>query len=188
MHISPTDEELMIRVKETNDRNSFGLLMKRHWSKTKSLAAFFLRESNTAEDAAQESFLRVLQYRASYKSDMAFSPWLSSVVRRVCLDHITKRKKQDSKLKQLEFEKSLYSPTKEDLSTSKKFELELLKSLSSKEEKILRLRIIHEMSFGEIAKIMQCSEEAAKKKAQRALQKLRKKILIFQKIKFFFFK
>jgi RNA polymerase sigma factor (sigma-70 family) len=52
----------------------------------------------------------------------------------------------------------------------------LLNSLSSRERDVLVLRIVHGLGFRDVAAALGISEEAAKKRAQRALKRLRTKI------------
>ena len=54
----------------------------------------------------------------------------------------------------------------------------LLNTLPESEQSVLRLRIFHDMPFSEIAFAVNISAEAAKKRAQRGLKKLREKVQI----------
>jgi len=55
-------------------------------------------------------------------------------------------------------------------------DLVLLEMLAPLERHVLELRVVHSMSFKEVASALDISEEAAKKRAQRGLRKLRQKL------------
>ena len=54
--------------------------------------------------------------------------------------------------------------------------LAALGRLTSKDQEILRLRAMERLSIGEIAEVLGCSEEAARKRFERAAKRLQSKV------------
>jgi len=51
-----------------------------------------LGEPGAAEDAAQETFLRAFQHRASYDPARPFKTWLLSIASHYCVDRLRRRR------------------------------------------------------------------------------------------------
>lgn len=123
-------------------------------------ALSILRQSQLAEDALQETFLRLLSGRANPipGKEQAF---LYRVARNICYDILRKRKR--------ETEEAQNQPAPTD-----RWEfLELIAPLSQKEQEIVSLKIIGGLTHAEIAKIIGTTTAGAKKRYERAIEKLR---------------
>jgi RNA polymerase sigma factor (sigma-70 family) len=68
-------------------------------------------------------------------------------------------------------------------SESQRENLDLLDLLPNREKNVLELRVVHSMSFKEIATALEISEEAAKKRAQRGLRRLRQRLIRSERAK-----
>ena len=81
------DAEVMAQVREGRVER-LAVIFERHHLR---LFNFFLRltgRRGTSEDLAQEVFLRMLKYRASYRPDAPFPPWMWQIARNVHRDHL----------------------------------------------------------------------------------------------------
>src|SRR5438105_14839854 len=67
---------------------AFGQLVRAHQRRVVRVAARLLGNSEAAEDAAQETFLRVWRARHRYRAEGAFGSFLLRVLRNVCLDQV----------------------------------------------------------------------------------------------------
>ena len=74
--IERTDEILIAQFQERGDRESLASLIQRHQSPVYSYLLRLLRNTHDAEEAAQETFLRVLRGLAGYRRELPFRPWL----------------------------------------------------------------------------------------------------------------
>lgn len=123
-------------------------------------ALSILKNPAAAEDVLQETFARLLQ-----QDHLPFEPgtetaWLYRVARNLCYDHLRKQKKEQS----AEFE----LPIIDDYSY-----IELIASLSRTEQEILSLKILGNLTHGEIASVMRLTAHGTKKRYERAIRKLR---------------
>ncbi|MBI3637819.1 MAG: RNA polymerase sigma factor [Candidatus Rokubacteria bacterium] len=81
----PTDDELMARVREGEQR-AFAELYERH---RRVVFTFLLRltgDRRTAEDLLQETFLRAWRSRGDYRASGQFRGWLFTIARRLTVD------------------------------------------------------------------------------------------------------
>lgn len=120
-----------------------------------------LKDSQLAEDVLQETFLRLMDCK-KYPDTGREQAWLYRVARNICYDILRKRKR--------ETEDAAESPAPE--AQSWEF-MELIAPLSQKDREIVSLKIIGGLTHQEIAKVLGCTTAGAKKRYQRAIEKLR---------------
>lgn len=83
------DEAVLVAEVGAGDRHAFGVLMERHLGSIVSVARRMLRDDAEAEDAAQETFLRLWRSGATLEIGPAgVRPWLRRVVSNLCLDRV----------------------------------------------------------------------------------------------------
>jgi RNA polymerase sigma-70 factor (ECF subfamily) len=80
------DAEWM-RLIAQGDREAFGDLVRTHQARVLRTAYRFLGSWDTAEDIAQEVFLRVHRAAPGYRPHAAFTTWLYRLVVNLCWDH-----------------------------------------------------------------------------------------------------
>ncbi len=167
----PSYETLMARFQARLDSDAFEQIVSFYINPALAVARQILLDDTLAEDAVQESFLRVIRKREQYIPGNPFSCWFYAIVRNVCVDML---RKQIREKEALENAATIVKPIKPQTELS---EIpKLLNSLSSRERDVLVLRIVHGLGFRDVAAALGISEEAAKKRAQRALKRLRAKI------------
>ena len=127
-------------------------------------ALSILKDPVSAEDALQETFVRLLQQDRLPDAEKG-QAWLYRVVRNICYDILRKRKR--------ETEESEISTAPMD--SNWEF-LDLITPLPKKEQEILALRFIGGFTHKEIAHIMGITVHGAKKRYERAIQALRKEM------------
>jgi RNA polymerase sigma-70 factor (ECF subfamily) len=89
MEMVPSDEALMQAV-ALGDLAAFEQLVLRHQETAWRTAYRMLGCHQTAEDVAQEAFLRVFKAADRYRPKAAFRTYLYRIVVRLCLDHLQK--------------------------------------------------------------------------------------------------
>lgn len=90
MKLIPSDETLMQAVAQA-DPSAFERLVLRHQELAWRTAYRMVSCHQTAEDIAQEAFLRVFQAADRYRPTAAFRTYFYRVIVRLCLDHLRKR-------------------------------------------------------------------------------------------------
>ncbi|HEV2204980.1 MAG TPA: RNA polymerase sigma factor, partial [Candidatus Acidoferrales bacterium] len=144
-----------------------------------------VRDSATAEDLAQEVFLRVYRARKQYSPSAKFTTWLFRIATNLALNSI-----RDNRHHQME--DSLDAPAATEDSAPRELASRELRidehmmerdrcafirravdSLPEKQRVAVLLHKYEEMDYSEIARILDCSESALKSLLFRAYETLR---------------
>lgn len=164
-------DDLMARFRKRLDKTAFEQLVCDYAPPAAAMAHQMLRDPALAEDAVQEAFVRVIKKRRQYVSSRPFSHWFYAILRNICIDMLRKRKREKDIVKHLTHSIKRYVRNEPPSDC-----MVLLSALPLHERSVLELRAVHSMTFEEIAVALDISKEAAKKRAQRGLRKLRKQI------------
>jgi RNA polymerase sigma-70 factor (ECF subfamily) len=90
--MSVPDNQLMVEF-QRGDESAFALLLERHRKRVLNTAYHFLGDRDSAQDVAQEVFVKVYTSGKAYRPDAAFTTWLYRITANACLDAIRKRKR-----------------------------------------------------------------------------------------------
>jgi RNA polymerase sigma-70 factor (ECF subfamily) len=83
---SETDEAAIVRRARAGDPSAFALLVERHTRPLLRTALRLLGRMDLAQDAVQETFMRVHRYLARFDESRPLAPWLYRVVVNVARD------------------------------------------------------------------------------------------------------
>jgi len=89
---NPTDAQLVESCKR-GDLRAFEHLYNLHSSKMKSLAYHLLSSRSDAEDAVQETFLKVYKAIGAFHENSALSTWIYRILINCCYDVLRKRQR-----------------------------------------------------------------------------------------------
>ena len=171
-YIHYDDETLMMIFKTTLSSHAFDILAKRYEKRGFAVCCQYLRDKNHIQDSLQETFVKIIKNRKQYNEKYPFSSWFYRILKNVCIDYIRKEKRRSeimvSYAQSIDLNNSLT-----DITLEKK----MLLRLPPKDRQILCLRIAYNLSFPDIAEIVGCSVDAAKKRGQRGLKKLRELVV-----------
>jgi RNA polymerase sigma-70 factor (ECF subfamily) len=182
------DAALMLRVKR-GDRAAFVELVEKFQQPLFNFVFRTLRDETEAEDVAQNTFLQVWKSRARYQHTAKFSTWLFTIARNLCLNEIRRRSRHpaesleethaehdDQPQRQYE-DKKVFLPTENVLhgELSKKIE-EALDELPENQRTAILLCRQDEISYEEIAEILNCSLSATKSLIHRGRETLKEKL------------
>jgi len=79
-------EPEIIKKAAAGDRPAFRLLVEMHQRFVYAVAVRVLNNSHDAEDATQETFIRLWKNLPRYKAEIKLSTWLYRIVTNICLD------------------------------------------------------------------------------------------------------
>ena len=133
-----------------------------------------LGETQAAEDALQETFLRAYLHRSKYVEMKREKAWLYQIARNTAYDMLRKRRREFPIEKEQitdVLEKSM-----EQVEVGSHFlYMEMMAELKAKEREIVSLKIIAGLTHQEIAKVLHMTTGSVKKRYERALNKLKAK-------------
>ncbi len=81
----------MLRV-QAGDLEAFAQLVERFQNMVYGMAMSMLRRPEDAEEAAQDTFLKVYRARASFDADRSLEPWLLRIAGNACRDKLRRRR------------------------------------------------------------------------------------------------
>ena len=179
-----SDVQLMLDVKAGDDA-SFEFLLQKYRTPLVSFLFGMVRDAATAEDLAQEVFLRIYRARKHYSPSAKFTTWLFRIATNLALNSV-----RDNRHRKLEV--SLDAPADDEDATPREvpgsemridehmverdrseFIRRVIGSLPEKQRVAVLLHKYEEMDYGEIARILDCSESALKSLLFRAYETLR---------------
>ena len=160
----------MARYRSRHDADALSQLVSCFLGPALTVARGRLGDRGLAEDAVQEAFLHIVRSSSSYRPGMPFASWFYAVLRNACTDILRRRARQANLIQNAAhtLETSVDPPAAHAMDA-----VHLLAQLPESGRTVLTLRILHEMPFREVATALGVTEEAAKKRAQRALRDLR---------------
>ena len=79
------------RLAQQGREPAFRELVRRYERPVFSLVFRMVRDTATAEDLAQETFIKVLNHIDKYRSEFKFSSWLFKIANNVAIDHLRRR-------------------------------------------------------------------------------------------------
>jgi len=178
-----TDEELMLEVKN-GDLKKATLLFDRY---NKKLYNFFVKityDRELGHDLTQNTFLRLLKYRKTYKAGNKFQSWLFQMARNIYADHYRKNKMQFSDFTEVEDIKNKLAMVDETMIENEREKLLYVSMfrLSPEQREVLILSKFQKLKYGEIATILETTEANVKVRVHRAIKSLREKYLAIEKI------
>lgn len=129
----------------------------------------------TAEDATQETFLKVIRYFDNYVHKGRFRSFLYKIAKNTCID-IQKRKN----ITNIQFEQFIYESVcneqgYEDIQENMQLR-QLVKGLPEKIQEIIILRFSQELTMREIAEIVNLPMRTVQSQLRLALKKLKKEM------------
>ena len=182
------DAALMLRVKQ-GDRAAFATLVEKYQQPVMNFVRRTLRDETEAEDLAQNVFLQVYKSASRYVSTAKFSTWLFTIARNLCLNEIRRRSRhptesldathpesEDQPLHQFEDKKTASAP--ESL-LQRELEGKIAQALAELPENqrtALLLCRQDELSYEEIAEVLDCSLSATKSLIHRGRETLKEKL------------
>ena len=132
-------------------------------------------DREVGQDLTQNVFYRVLKYRSSYQPGQPFRAWIYKLARNVHADHWQRQRPTDD-VEKLERTPAHGRAAQAQLATDDRNQAlqEALALLPAAQREILVLHRFQGFDYAEIGEMIGCSEGAARVKAHRALEALRR--------------
>jgi RNA polymerase sigma-70 factor (ECF subfamily) len=171
----PDEEAEWIRAAQSGDRSGFARLVDRYWDRLYRWLYHLTRDRHTAEDLAQETFLKTLAAIGSFRPGSNFRAW----VFRIGHNNFVNQKRADRRAKHPLPDDAAGPESCGPVHAAEDREaLEVVAKavteLPSDFRAALLLRVEEGLSFREVAKVLGTTEETARWRVFKARQKLMK--------------
>ncbi len=169
------------------DLDSMGELFERHHGPLFGYLIKLTGNRAAAEDISQVVFQRMLKYRHTYRDGGKFTAWMYHLGRRCAADHFRKSSAAPLAVDPADLADHADESRSADESAVVRDDHALLHKalgrLDREDREVLLLSRLQELSFAEVAGILECSVGAARVRAHRALRQLRDQYFQIQKEK-----
>lgn len=176
-----SDEPTWVLQAQQGNEDAFTLLVETYQKPVYNLCYRMLGEPEAAEDAAQETFLRVYQHLHRYDRKRPFATWMLSIAAHYCIDRLRRRKFAIFSIDQEDEEGAAFElpdpdspdPEAESVKRETRDRLTgLLASLDGTARAAIVLRYWHDLSEAEIAESLHLTVSAVKSRLHRARREL----------------
>ncbi len=180
------DAQLMLRVKE-GDESSFAELLERYRNPVIHFIYRMVQNQATAEELAQDVFLRVYRARKGYEPSARFTTWLFRIATHIALNAIRDTRNERG-VDSLDDEHGSHPELPDRQSTIEQSLVEdarlmeirrAVQALPGKQRAAVLMHKYNEMDYTQIAQVLECSESAVKSLLFRAYETLRTRLAHF---------
>jgi RNA polymerase sigma-70 factor (ECF subfamily) len=173
------EERSWAKAAQEGNQVAFKQIVEAYQKPVYNLCYRMLHSPNEAEDAAQETFLRVYTKIGSYNPNHKFSSWILSIASHYCIDLLRKRRFQLVSWDDLPpwrwLPASDPEPEQATLASESRDDLHrLLQTIPPDYRAVIVLRYWHEMSYDEIAIVLNTTVGTVKSRLFRARKLLAK--------------
>jgi RNA polymerase sigma factor (sigma-70 family) len=170
------DHGLMLAVRD-GDLDCMGTLFERHHRPLFGYLSKLTGNRSAAEDISQTVFQRMLKYRHTYRSEGSFTAWMYRLARHCANDYFRRSSSAPIAVDPSRLEEQVDGASSADETASAREDHALLRvalgRLDRDDREVLLLARLQELSYAEVAEILECSVGAARVRAHRALRTLR---------------
>ena len=184
---SNKDKDLiLVRRAKRGDYKAFDLLVLKYQSRIIGLAMKFVKDIQTAEDVAQESFIKAYKSLDSFREESAFYTWLYRIASNTSKNYLISKKRKNELLESEVFsseEIDIFDipggSSPEEILQANNLREVIFESLSNLPEDIrtaVSLREFEGMSYEEISKVLDCPIGTVRSRIFRGREIIQEKI------------
>jgi RNA polymerase sigma-70 factor (ECF subfamily) len=173
------EESIWLEEARQGDKAAFGRLIEAYQGPVYNLAYRMLNNSGEAEEAAQEAFIRAYTRLDSYNPAHKFSTWLLSITSNYCIDQLRKRRAVFLSIDEplpphpaLSADQDKRPESQLLMNEQQAMVQSLLEELAPDYRQTVVLRYWHDLSYEEIAEMMDTTVSAIKSRLFRARKQL----------------
>ncbi len=170
-------DTVLVEMSLADNQDAFSTLVERYKDAVQNLAYRMLGNVTEAEDVTQESFVRAYTQLATYKPAHKFSTWLLSIASHLAIDQLRRRRFLALPLEDVPFLEWIVDagtgPEQSALQGEQQDEIQTyLQRLPGKYRVVIVLRYWYDLSYEEIAKMLNLTPALVKARLHRARELL----------------
>lgn len=174
--LAQSDHELLCAYVDRQDERAFAEIVRRYQNTVHSACRRRLVDPELAQDAAQTTFLLLAQRSAQLRSHSSLGGWLYQTAMYQSANLMRRERNRDRAYERLQQDPSmdLQTPVMQE-STEEQLKLQIddaLLELDEDEREAVILRFFGNRSLRDIGAVLNTTEEAARKRVSRALERL----------------
>ena len=174
------DAEL-VKLAQKGEARAFDVLVSRYQVRVTQLVYRYVRDSDTALDLAQEIFFKIFRNLVNFKGDSKFSSWLFRIATNDCIDHLRRLKvRKEQSLDAFQASGFDVADTARDRDVAATVEAaderrnvrQALEQLPDSQRTVVIMKVYQEMTFDEIAEILEQPVSTIKSRLYKALNSM----------------
>lgn len=178
-----TDEELILEFKTNGSEKAFEILVQRFKNPLTNYVYRFLGDYDSCVDVVQDTFVKVYRYKDNYSSLAKFSTWIYTIAGNLARTEYQRKRRRNffsisgfgDEEKNFDIPDNSYRP---DTQTDMKLKSEIIQKALLMVKDLYReaviLRDVQELSYEEIAEILQIEIGTVKSRINRGRAELQK--------------
>jgi RNA polymerase sigma-70 factor (ECF subfamily) len=180
--VDPNEKELIARAQK-GDVKGFDELVRKYQKRIYFLAKRMVKSHDIAEEIAQESFVKAYFSIKQFNLEMPFYSWIYRICVNLAINYLRKQKlfvyesKSEEEVNLLENLPSPNNPLSEMLKEELNQKIEKsIEKLPTEFKTVFILRVYDELSYEEIAKVLNLTKGTVMSRLFRARQRLQKEL------------
>lgn len=178
--VKPTEKEIdytLMRAIQGGDMVAFTEMVDRYKNRLMNVIGRMLSSSEEAEDIVQETFVRVYQHRQSFNFKHCFSTWIYTIGLNLARNELRKRKKfKFYDITEMQGSESEFAVDAKLPSRLPEVLQNAVEGLPEKYKTAFMLRDVQELSYEEVAQVLDVPLGTVKSRVNRARLILRDKL------------
>lgn len=185
LFMSPQElEARWVAQAKNGDQAAFANLVRAHHGRVLACAINMLKRRSDAEDAAQEAFVRAWRFLPKFDGRSKFSTWIYRICVNVCLNQLRRSSNREKPTEDETIQAVVAKDGGRGENPGEKLEQSMLRDrllgaidgLSPALKSAAVLVLVHGMSHGEAAEVLECAEGTVSWRVHEARRQLRDKL------------
>jgi RNA polymerase sigma-70 factor, ECF subfamily len=167
-----TDQQLIEEVRG-GQRSSFSELVKRHQRGLLRLSMRFMKDLDISQDVVQDAFIKAFEKLHLFEGRASFKSWLYQIAVNTARNKLRENRYDFTNIDDVHLSVSATAEKSMVHAAVSEIIQKQVDHLPFKQKTALVLRVYEDMSFAEIAEVMECPYDTAKANYRHALIKLK---------------
>jgi RNA polymerase sigma-70 factor (ECF subfamily) len=177
--MAAADERHLVQRSREGDHGAFRVLVERHMRQAYNLAYRFAGDHDSAEEIAQEAFIRAYESLPSFRGDAEFGTWLHRIVVNLALNRVKQEtRRREREIPHLEFASRVAGAPPQGMERRdvREHVERALHELPTLQRAAVILRHLEGLSTRQVSTILECSEGTVKTHLFRGLRTMRERL------------